>query len=66
MKHTVAQQLPAVAKPRACRALGLMIAGAFDFKALVLKALVLKALVFKALGSTTTNLSARRLGMRTT
>jgi hypothetical protein len=56
MKHTVAQQLPAVAKPRACGAPGLMIAGDLGFK----------AIDFKVDGSTTTNLSARRLGMRTT
>ena len=56
-QHTTAPQLPTVAKPRACGALELMIAGAFDFK----------ALGFKASGSTTaTNLSSRRLGVRTT
>ena len=51
MKQRTAPQLPAVANARACGALGLMIAGSVDFK---------------AGDSTATNLSTRRLGMRTT
>ena len=50
MKQRTAPQLPAVANARACSALGLMIAGSD----------------FKAGDSTATNLSTRRLGMRTT
>ncbi len=51
-QFTAAPQLPTVANARACGALGLMIAGAFDFKV--------------GNSTTATNFSARRLGMRTT
>lgn len=51
-QHTAAPQMPAVAYARACGALGLKIAGNFDFK--------------PGDSTTATNLSARRLGMRTT
>lgn len=57
MKHLLAEpQMPAVAYARVRCAFGLGIAGSFGFK----------AIDFNVDGSTTTNLSARRLGMRTT
>ncbi len=61
-QRTAAPQQPTVANARACGALGLMIAGTFDFTAFDFT-----AFDFKGGDSTTaTNLSARRLGMRTT
>ncbi len=52
MKQHAAPQMPAVAYARARCAFGLTIAGSFDFK--------------PGKSTTATNLTARRLGMRTT